>query len=142
MNIRMLELLQPDEAQVVHRDVAPLVVRQSRLQLEPEQDVAPHMSQGNRAGSWNMTRRCWPGPVTRCPSARTSPLSGLVRPAMMSRSVDLPQPLGPRRQTNSPSDTLSDTFSKASTVARFEKNRFETPSMMSLGRAGWGCGWG
>src|SRR4051795_13046 len=56
---------------------------------------------------------------------------------MMSRSVDLPQPLGPRRQTNSPSDTVRDTFSKASTVARFEKNRFETPSMMSLGRADW-----
>src|SRR5215207_5742115 len=48
MNIRMLELLQPDEAQVVHRDVTPLVVRQSRLQLEPEQDVAPHIEPGEQ----------------------------------------------------------------------------------------------
>src|SRR4051794_9338017 len=39
---------------------------------------------------------------------------------MMSRSVDLPQPLGPRRQTNSPSSTVSHTFSNASTVARFD----------------------
>src|SRR4051795_7806639 len=55
---------------------------------------------------------------------------------MMSRSVDLPQPLGPTRQTNSPSDTVSDTFSKASTVARLDKKRLETPSTTSLERAG------
>src|SRR3954454_25286373 len=51
---------------------------------------------------------------------------------MMSRSVDMPQPLGPRRQTNSPSSTVSDTFSKASTVARLDKYRLETFSTMSL----------
>src|SRR5829696_3505162 len=44
----MPELLQADEAQVVHRDLAPLVVRQSRLQLEPEQDVAHHIEPGEQ----------------------------------------------------------------------------------------------
>src|SRR3954470_555628 len=48
---------------------------------------------------------------------------------MMSRSVDWPQPLGPTRQTNSPSNTVSDTFSKAST---------ETLSTTSLEWAGLG----
>src|SRR3954465_15648628 len=57
---------------------------------------------------------------------------------MMSRSVDLPQPLGPTRQTNSPSNTVSDTFSKASTVARLDKKRLETLSTTSLEWAGLG----
>src|SRR3954464_13128237 len=48
MNIRMLKLLQADQAQVVHRDLAPLVVRQSRLQLQPEQDVAHHIEPGEQ----------------------------------------------------------------------------------------------
>src|SRR3954447_6573177 len=77
-------------------------------------------SQGNSAASWNMTRRCRPGPCTTCPSATTRPRSGLVKPAMMSRSVDLPQPLAPIRQTNSPSATLRDTSFNASTLARDE----------------------
>ena len=44
---------------------------------------------------------------------------------MMSSSVDLPQPLGPTRQTNSPSATSSDTSSSACTVAR---RRLDTTS--------------
>src|SRR3954447_1308499 len=40
MHIRMLKLLQPDQAQVVHRDLAPLSIGQTRLQLEPEHHVA------------------------------------------------------------------------------------------------------
>src|SRR5215204_2316448 len=48
MDVGMLKLLQPDEAQVVHRDLAPLVVRQSPLQLEPEQDVAHHIEPGEQ----------------------------------------------------------------------------------------------
>src|SRR3954447_15413851 len=48
MHIRMLKLLQPDQAQVVHRDLAPLVVRQSPLQLEPEHDVTHHVEPGEQ----------------------------------------------------------------------------------------------
>src|SRR5215212_4802814 len=48
MNIGMLKLLQADQAQVVHRDLAPLVVFQSPLQLEPEQDVAHHVEPGEQ----------------------------------------------------------------------------------------------
>src|SRR5215207_673157 len=48
MNIGMLKLLQADQAQVVHRDLAPLVVWQSRLELEPEQDVAHHIEPGKQ----------------------------------------------------------------------------------------------
>src|SRR5215207_1598116 len=48
MNIRMLKLLQADQAQVVHRDFAPLGVRQPPLQLEPEQDVAHHVKPGEQ----------------------------------------------------------------------------------------------
>ena len=45
---------------------------------------------------------------------------------MMSSSVDLPQPLGPTRQTNSPSATLSDTSSSACTVAAGVLNHLPT----------------
>src|SRR3954447_26081489 len=44
----MLKLLQADQAQVVHRDLEPLVGRQSRLQLQPEQDVAHHVEPGEQ----------------------------------------------------------------------------------------------
>src|SRR4051794_27018674 len=134
----MLKLLQADQAQVVHRDFAPLVVRQSRLQLEPEQDVAHHIEPGEQGRFLEHDKALLARAGSALPVSQTLTALGLVRPAMMSRSVDLPQPLGPRRQTNSPSNTVRDTFSKASTVALFDQKRFETPSMMSLGRAGWG----
>src|SRR5215208_6719368 len=48
MNIRMLKLLQADQAQVVHRDFAPLVVRQPPLQLQPEHHVAHRVEPGEQ----------------------------------------------------------------------------------------------
>src|SRR4051795_6382538 len=48
MNIGMLKLLQADQAQVVHRDLAPLLVRQSPLQLEPEHHVAHYIEPGEQ----------------------------------------------------------------------------------------------
>src|SRR5215212_4853142 len=48
MNIRMLKLLQANQAQVVHRDFAPLVVRQPLLQLQPEHHVAHGVEPGEQ----------------------------------------------------------------------------------------------
>ena len=45
-------------------------------------------------------RRCIPR--TGSPPNRTSPASGVTRPAMMFRSVDLPHPMKPTIETNSP----------------------------------------
>ena len=49
----------------------------------------------------------WLGGVrlTRLPSIATSPEVASSRPAMMRRSVDLPQPEGPTKTQNSPSAT-------------------------------------
>src|SRR5262249_30507436 len=52
------------------------------------------------------------------PSIRMSPPSGVSKPAMRRRAVDLPQPDGPRRQTNSPSATSSDKRSMAATAPK------------------------
>src|SRR5215831_5439732 len=49
--------------------------------------------------------RSAPGPVTGAPSRRTRPVVGWSRPAIRRRSVDLPQPEGPRRQRKSLSAT-------------------------------------
>ena len=42
-----------------------------------------------------------------------SPLDFFSKPAIIERSVDLPQPLGPIIEINSPSDTSKLTFSNA-----------------------------
>src|SRR5690348_11048672 len=46
--------------------------------------------------------------TVEAPSIRISPPSGSSKPAMQRSAVDLPQPEGPSRQTNSPSATSSD----------------------------------
>jgi len=48
-----------------------------------------------------------------CPSMNTDPLSACSKPATMRRAVVLPQPLGPRKLTNSPSAMSSDRPSSA-----------------------------
>src|SRR4051812_13266968 len=65
----MLKLLQADEAQVVHRDLAPLMVRQSPLQLQPEQDVAHHIEPGEQGRFLEhnkplLARTCYEVPVS------------------------------------------------------------------------------
>src|SRR5215468_7291467 len=57
--------------------------------------------------------RSAPGPVTGSPSRSTRPLVGRSSPATMRRSVDFPQPDGPRRQMKSLSETRSDVGSMA-----------------------------
>ena len=53
------------------------------------------------------------GRVTGRPATRISPAEGASRPAIMSSSVLLPQPDGPRTDRNSPSPTSSETPSSA-----------------------------
>ena len=100
--------------------------------FKPNMTLPKTSSHGNSDGSWNTTCRSRPGPVTGLPSASTRPASGVVSPAMMSRNVDLPQPLGPTRHTTSPAATCIETSSSACTVARGVRNHFETPSTTSL----------
>src|SRR5215469_833628 len=68
------------------------------------------VSHGNSAGSWNIS-------PTRRPPVSTSPDVGLSRPATRFSSVLLPQPEAPMMQTNSPSATVRETWSSASSCA-------------------------
>src|SRR5215831_13508375 len=79
-----------------------------------------------------MTSRSRPGPVIGLPSACIVPLSGFSRPAMMLSNVDLPHPLAPTRQTNSPSATFRLTLSNARTSPDAPLNLFETFSIPSF----------
>src|SRR5436190_8001047 len=83
-----------------------------------------------------MTSRWRPGLRTGLLSAMTMPSSGVTSPEMISSKVDLPQPLGPTRQTNSPSPMVSETLSSACTVCRVVRNHFDTFSTMSFAGGG------
>ena len=48
--------------------------------------------------------------VTSWPSMRIAPAVGVSKPATMRKVVVLPQPLGPRKETNSPRSTASSKF--------------------------------
>src|SRR5207249_1504310 len=69
--------------------------------------------QGKSAYSWNTMARAGSGSWTGLPKARISPELGRVNPAMALSRVDLPQPEGPSRQTNSPAATSRSIRSKA-----------------------------
>src|SRR5438105_3341370 len=60
---------------------------------------------------------------------RITPRSGLTKPAIASRVVVLPQPLGPSRVTNSPSATLKLTSSSTT----FSAKCLVRCSMLTLG---------
>src|SRR5713101_6020305 len=66
------------------------------------------------------------------PPIRTEPESGASRPATTRRSVDLPQPDGPRSTTNSPSRAVNE---RRSTAALSPK-RLVTPSIVNSGVSG------
>src|SRR5438309_6336424 len=59
------------------------------------------LNQGKSAASWNTTLRRGSGRRTGSPRNSTSPRVGPSNPATMFRSVDLPQPDGPRTAANS-----------------------------------------
>ena len=65
------------------------------------------LRQGISASVWNMypARRLMP--ASGCPKTLTLPADGCSRPAAMFSSVDLPQPVGPTTETNSPARMCS-----------------------------------
>src|ERR1700730_14635345 len=85
--------------------------------------------QGNSAYSWNTIARSGCGSRTRLPKARISPEVGCVNPAMAFSSVDLPQPDGPSRQTNSPLVTARSIRSRATMLP----NLMPTPRIWRAG---------
>src|SRR4051794_29613476 len=78
--------------------------------------------------------RSAPGPATARPSRSTRPVLGRSSPATMRRSVDFPQPEGPRMVMKSFSATSSVVGSTARVglAPRTPGNTRETPSMRSL----------
>src|SRR6185369_16065394 len=72
------------------------------------------------------------GPLTTSPSIRTSPRVGATKPAMMFRMVDLPQPDGPSRHTNSPSRTERLMSSRTLMLPPSRSNAMPMPSARSL----------
>src|SRR5262249_51856641 len=74
-----------------------------------------------------MTPRSGPGPWIGAPSIKTAPASGFSRPAIKFRSVVLPQPEGPTRQTNSPLPIENDmSWTAAVTPRDADLKRLET----------------
>ena len=65
-----------------------------------------------------MSRR---GPVTGLPASTTLPEDGGSSPAMIFSSVDLPQPLAPITEANSPSRRVRSTLSSACTLRRAKR---------------------
>ena len=57
------------------------------------------------------------------------PISGWMNPAIELRRVDLPQPEGPSKQTNSPLATVNVMWEKISLALAPFPNDFETPVM-------------
>ena len=94
------------------------------------------VSQGNKAGSWNITQPLAPRTLDlntiRSPITLTF-IRGRSSPAMMSSKVDLPQPDAPTRQTTSRSATSSETEASACTSRWRERKHFETFSTTSFG---------
>ena len=71
----------------------------------PRATLPRTVRQGNSVGSWKTTMREGSGSVMAVPSCATAPAVGASSPATRRSSVDLPQPLGPSRATNSPGRT-------------------------------------
>jgi hypothetical protein len=71
---------------------------------------------GNSASAWNTIAklRWWAGvAVISMPFNNSVPAVGVSNPAIMRSKVVLPQPDGPRKQTNCPAGTCNDTLSTA-----------------------------
>ncbi len=88
------------------------------------------------AARWNTKpiSRC--GPFTGWPSSSARPREARTSPAATLSSVDLPQPDGPRIETNSPGATSSETPATASVVFRRVTKRTATSSKRTAAVAG------
>src|SRR5262245_30977861 len=78
--------------------------------------------------------RSLPGPVTGLPSTATSPVDGSSKPATMRRSVDLPQPDAPIRQTKAPGSMAASIRPSASISPSPTWKRLLTPWISTWGR--------
>src|SRR5262245_5523488 len=76
-----------------------------------------------------MARRVGPAQSNLVSPMVTVPEVGVMRPAIKFSSVDLPQPLGPTTETNSPGRMVRETLPSATTVPQRLKNDFDTPSI-------------
>jgi len=92
-----------------------------RPESRPNATCRRDVSLGSSAGCWKVVAAWASGEYKVFPAMVTSPLvgvpSGLPRRAAMHRSVDLPHPLLPSRQTISRSAISNETFSKTGVAA-------------------------
>jgi hypothetical protein len=75
------------------------------------------VAHGISAKSWNTKARSGPGSVTALPFTRTSPEVAGISPAMILRSVVLPQPLGPSSEVSAPRGKSRSMPRRASTLS-------------------------
>jgi hypothetical protein len=69
----------------------------------------------SRIGAWKTMPTSAIGCLTSRPATATVPRVAGRRPATIRSKVDLPQPLGPTSETNSPAPTASEMPASAST---------------------------
>src|SRR5262249_51378442 len=91
------------------------------------------VNHGKSAASWNTTLRRGSGRLTGSPRKRTSPRVGPSKPATMLRSVDLPQPDGPRTAANSLGATSRSIASSATSRPVRPLNSLPTPRSATTG---------
>src|SRR6266849_1914409 len=91
------------------------------------------VNQGKSAASWNTTQRRGSGRLTGCPRNSTSPRVGPSKPATMLRSVDLPQPDGPRTAANSLGAMARSIPSSATSRPDRPLNSLKTPRSSTTG---------
>ncbi len=77
----------------------------------PISTLSRTLSHGKRAKLWKTIATSSAGPSTGLPEIVTLPLVGWVRPEMMRRSVDLPEPERPSSATISPVFSVIETSS-------------------------------
>ncbi len=105
---------QTHQREVVLDDLPALAAGQVGEDLgTPSMTFSEAVIQGSRQGDWKTTPRSGPGSATSRPSSSTPPRVAADSPAAIERTVDLPQPECPMRQTNSP---LAMVRSKSSTT--------------------------
>ena len=89
--------------------------RSSRIILIGKSTLSRALSQGSSVASWNTRPASRRGPVMAVPPTVMVPAVSGSSPASIISRVDLPQPDGPRMETNSPSATSKLTPATAST---------------------------
>src|SRR5207244_1892911 len=101
IRISPLESLQPDQLDVRGNGFL-LKAAEIGAFCKPSPTFCQTVAHGNNRGSWKTIPRSRPVPTIGLPSCVSSPLKPRSSPASNRNSVDLPQPLGPTIDTNSP----------------------------------------